>query len=57
MKTTLLKLKPVAQAPRFQRRKRARFFARAFYNWHAFLCTFMTGVLAGIGFWRLVTGA
>lgn len=57
MKTTLLRLKPVAQALRYQRRKRARFFARAFYNWHAFLCMFMTGVLAGIGFWRLVTGA
>lgn len=57
MKTALLRLKPVAQAPRYQRRKRARFFARAFYNWRAFLCMFMTGALAGIGFWRLVRGA
>lgn len=38
------------------RRKRARFFARAFYSRESFAAVFAFGLLAGVGLAHLVRG-
>jgi hypothetical protein len=55
MNTRLLRLSPIATAPRYLRRKRARFFSHIFYTPSVFSMIFMFGILFGIALTKLLT--